>query len=33
MKHTFTDEKFENPGKEYRGLPFWAWNAKMEAGK
>ena len=32
-KRIFTDEKFANPGKDYRGLPFWAWNAKMEQGK
>ena len=22
---------FENPSKEYRGKPFWAWNAKLNA--
>ena len=32
-KRIFNDEKFANPGKEYRGLPFWAWNAKMEPQK
>lgn len=21
---------FKNPGKEYRGKPFWAWNGKLE---
>lgn len=21
---------FENPGKEFRGAPFWAWNAKLD---
>lgn len=23
-------EQFSNPGSEYRGAPFWAWNAKLE---
>lgn len=23
-------EIFENPGKEYRGTPFWAWNTKLD---
>jgi hypothetical protein len=23
-------EKFENPGCEYRGAPFWAWNGKLD---
>lgn len=22
-------EQFKNPGPEYRGMPFWAWNTKM----
>lgn len=26
----FTRELFENPGKEYRGMPFWAWNCRMD---
>ena len=21
--------KFQNPAKEYRGTPFWSWNAEM----
>lgn len=25
----FNDTLFENPGKEYRGIPFWAWNCKL----
>ena len=25
-----TDELFKNPGSEYRGTPFWAWNSKLE---
>ena len=24
-----TEEKFQNPGSEYRAAPFWAWNCKM----
>ena len=24
-----TKETFQNPGSEYRGTPFWAWNTKM----
>ncbi|MDO4272974.1 MAG: glycosyl hydrolase [Eubacteriales bacterium] len=24
-----TQELFQNPGSEYRGTPFWAWNCKM----
>ena len=26
-----TDELFANPGYEYRGAPFWAWNCKLDA--
>jgi hypothetical protein len=22
--------RFENPGAEWRGKPFWAWNGKLE---
>ncbi len=25
----FNDALFENPGKDYRGVPFWAWNCKL----
>lgn len=25
----FEQKIFENPGKEYRGMPFWAWNAAL----
>ena len=25
-----TDELFQNPGSEYRGTPFWAWNCRLE---
>lgn len=25
----FSEELFRNPGAEYRGVPFWAWNTKM----
>ena len=25
-----TDELFRNPGSEYRGTPFWAWNCQLE---
>lgn len=28
-KMQLTKEVFQNPGKEYRGTPFWAWNCKM----
>ena len=28
-----TRELFENPGKEYRGAPFWAWNEKLDKKK
>ena len=24
-----TAEVFRNPGSEYRGAPFWAWNCRM----
>ena len=24
------DELFQNPGSEYRGTPFWAWNCQLE---
>lgn len=24
-------KEFENPGKEYRGTPFWSWNTKLDA--
>ncbi len=23
-------ELFKNPGAEYRGAPFWAWNCRLE---
>lgn len=23
-------KEFENPPKEYRGKPFWAWNGQLE---
>lgn len=26
---TLTEEVFRNPGSEYRGAPFWAWNCRM----
>ncbi|MGE4490565.1 MAG: glycosyl hydrolase [Kiritimatiellales bacterium] len=26
----FMDEQFKNPGVEWRGKPFWAWNGKLE---
>ena len=25
-----TDDLFQNPGSEYRGTPFWAWNCQLE---
>lgn len=28
--HSAWEEKFKNPGSEYRGLPFWSWNGHME---
>lgn len=27
---TLSDRLFENPTAEYRGTPFWSWNAKLE---
>ena len=27
---TLSDELFQNPGSEYRGTPFWAWNCQLE---
>lgn len=27
---TLNKEVFENPGSEYRGTPFWAWNCELE---
>ncbi|PNV63269.1 hypothetical protein C0033_04075 [Clostridium sp. chh4-2] len=29
-KRELTKEEFENPGKEYRGAPFWAWNGEVK---
>lgn len=29
-KKEFDAEEFRNPGKEYRGCPFWAWNTKLD---
>ncbi|MBQ6351695.1 MAG: hypothetical protein IJJ28_00315, partial [Lentisphaeria bacterium] len=26
-------KKVDNPGSEFRGAPFWAWNAKLEEGE
>ncbi|MDR2375547.1 MAG: hypothetical protein LBD96_03815 [Treponema sp.] len=26
-----TPDEFKNPGSEYRGAPFWAWNNKLDA--
>ena len=28
-----TKELFQNPGSAYRGTPFWAWNAELDAEK
>ena len=25
------EEAFKNPGKEFRGTPFWSWNTKLDA--
>ncbi len=30
VDQTLSKELFENPGSEYRGAPFWAWNCKLE---
>ena len=27
---TLTEDLFRNPGSEYRGTPFWAWNCQLE---
>jgi hypothetical protein len=29
MKREF-DKEFQNPGSEFRGAPFWAWNCKLD---
>lgn len=29
----FSHDLFQNPGSEYRGTPFWAWNGKLERGE
>ncbi len=29
QENKLDDELFQNPGKEYRGAPFWAWNTKV----
>ena len=29
-KERLSRELFKNPGSEYRGTPFWAWNCKLE---
>ena len=31
LNETLKEEVFRNPGSEYRGAPFWAWNCKLEA--
>ncbi|HHV09589.1 MAG TPA: hypothetical protein GXX75_04815 [Clostridiales bacterium] len=33
QEQLFTKELFKNPGKEFRGAPFWAWNTKLEKDK
>ena len=30
---SFDENKFKNPQKEYRGLPFWAWNTSVTKDK
>ena len=30
LEPKLTEELFRNPGREYRGTPFWAWNCKLE---
>ncbi len=32
-KDTLTYEEFKNPSKEYRGIPFWSWNCRIDDGK
>ena len=27
---SLTPELFKNPGSEYRGTPFWAWNCELK---
>ena len=29
-QEALTLEDFQNPGSEYRGAPFWAWNGKLD---
>lgn len=37
MRYKNTEEltfaAFQNPGREYRGVPFWAWNCRMDQAK
>ena len=28
-KENFSEELFEKPTNEYRGVPFWSWNCKL----
>ena len=28
-ENKLSDELFKNPGSEYRGTPFWAWNGRL----
>ncbi len=29
-REKFDLEQFKNPSNEFRGAPFWAWNAKLD---
>ena len=29
-EQSLSPELFRNPGSEYRGAPFWAWNCTLE---
>lgn len=29
----FSPEVFQNPPKQYRGAPFWAWNCDLDRGE
>ena len=32
-KDAFTYEEFRSPSHEYRGVPFWSWNCRIDDGK
>ena len=32
-KDSLTYEEFKTPSKEYRGIPFWSWNCRIDDSK